>query len=191
MPLSLSHEQKEEGASLMAASSLILGHYWGFWWPRRHEYKLEDKFSLNRSQFWPFFTAELGNHVWKLRAQQIKVSTPFQCHHWGLYWPCAVNPNFGRWPWKSFSIVFQLAWWTWLNPWGDQLCAFFFLIISVGSFFKLPLEVWTTFMLIFISSMFEYCPTSSSYVFILVHATHSMDVIHISRFGIRSCLWTT
>ena len=31
MPLSLSHEQKEEGASLLAASTLILGHYWAVW----------------------------------------------------------------------------------------------------------------------------------------------------------------
>ena len=31
MPLSLSHEQKEEGASLLAASTLILGQYWAVW----------------------------------------------------------------------------------------------------------------------------------------------------------------
>ena len=32
LPISLPHEQKEEGASLLVASTLILGHYWGFWW---------------------------------------------------------------------------------------------------------------------------------------------------------------
>ena len=32
IPISLPHEQKEEGASLLVASTLILGYYWGFWW---------------------------------------------------------------------------------------------------------------------------------------------------------------
>ena len=102
MPISLSHKQKEEGASLIAASSLILGHYWGLWW--QEEEKEEEKLlkilvtpaALNlRINIQRISTIACLHifvdgllifcDIWNIEVTINNSVSSFLCHYWGLW----------------------------------------------------------------------------------------------------------